>query len=120
MKQQPTNNTTPPPAEPAAVEKETAKRYAPWTEEEVENLERRQEAWLHPYTCTCGYSLIPTTKGWECEECCHKQDWCLEWDAKGEWPENPLVTLAREQQDMPAELSQALDEHMDELTDPPS
>ena len=32
---------------------------------------------MHPYTCTCGMDLIPTTNGWICDKCEYTQDWCL-------------------------------------------
>jgi hypothetical protein len=51
---------------------------APWTTEQVEILERRQENdTTHPYTCVCGHSLLPSKKGWYCEECPHTQNWCF-------------------------------------------
>lgn len=55
---------------------------APWTFEQVEALELRQEATcFHPYTCHCGESLIPSIRGWEGESCACKQDWCHATDA---------------------------------------
>ena len=57
---------------------------APWTDEEIANLERRQEQdHLHPYTCACGESLIPTRDGWECDVCSYTQTWCHAADADG-------------------------------------
>ena len=53
------------------------KLMAPWPDEVIEHLDRHQaNPKLHPYTCECGHSLIPTKDGWECEECSYTQDWC--------------------------------------------
>jgi hypothetical protein len=70
-------------------------KTAPWTKEEVKNLEARQEI-LHPYTCVCGdhIALVPTINGWKCPKGCgYKQSWAhkddlngvtLEWELKWE------------------------------------
>jgi len=61
--------------------------YAPWTDEQVAALERRQDNdMLHEYTCNCGHQLIPSTNGWWCEECPYTQNWCHKSDA--EYPKN--------------------------------
>ena len=50
---------------------------APWTDEQVETLQKWQEDdTKHPYTCICGESLTPYNSGWKCEYCGHTQDWC--------------------------------------------
>jgi hypothetical protein len=55
---------------------------APWTEDQVEWLENWQENDnYHPYTCVCGYSLQPSSKGWYCEYCDYKQNWCHDFSA---------------------------------------
>ena len=54
----------------------TNKVTAPWTPEQVEALERRQnDPYQHPYTCECGESLEPWLDGWSCD-CGYTQDWC--------------------------------------------
>lgn len=54
-------------------------RKAPWTEKEVENLNKGQQSGLfHPYTCgSCGANLEATTGGWICSEstCAYTQNW---------------------------------------------
>ncbi len=55
------------------------KIYVPWTEKQIDALEKYQEnQYVHPYTCLCGYSLVPTVDGWECEECSYTQEWFYE------------------------------------------
>lgn len=58
---------------------------APWTEEQVRNLNKYQVIGLfHPYTCggkkdgkDCRADLIATKDGWICPEGCgYTQDWC--------------------------------------------
>lgn len=57
--------------------------YAPWTDEQVRNLNAWQIApSVHPYTCANtalvhddGGVLIATTKGWRCPECDYTQEW---------------------------------------------
>lgn len=54
---------------------------APWTDEQVAALELRQDnEMLHEYTCECGHQLIPSNKGWWCEECPYTQDWAHAYD----------------------------------------
>ncbi len=53
---------------------------APWTQEQIDNLNRRQQREdLHPYTCGIDSShpwLVATTKGWVCITLCgYTQDW---------------------------------------------
>jgi hypothetical protein len=69
-------------------EADDAMSTAPWTPEEVRNLEAWQASpRFHPYTCTyCrdadGYPLqdehrlVPTTNGWRCPTCNMRQNWC--------------------------------------------
>lgn len=70
---------------------------APWTEEQVANLRRYQEAgWVHPYTCTCGVDLEPTAGGWRCPGGCgYEQDWALRELAENGPPENPFPAFYR-------------------------
>lgn len=52
-------------------------KEAPWTTEDVLALQLyQQEERFHPYTCECKAKLIPTIRGWECQFCDYKQDWC--------------------------------------------
>lgn len=55
---------------------------APWTEEQVANLNTYQESGIfHPYTCgkdSRHRDLVATTDGWVCLDCDYKQDWCHE------------------------------------------
>ena len=59
------------------IEYEADLLYAPWTDEQVEALQKWQEDdTKHPYTCVCGESLAPYNSGWKCEYCGHTQNWC--------------------------------------------
>lgn len=52
--------------------------FAPWTTEEVTNLNRRQKCdILHEYSCKCGAPLTATTMGWVCDSCNYTQKWCI-------------------------------------------
>lgn len=62
---------------------------APWSREQLRNLEARQQREdTHDYTCPkCHKELIPTPGGWACDglvaqdqTCDYTQDWCLEVD----------------------------------------
>lgn len=69
---------------------EAAMGFAPWTDEEVANLEAWQRSSrVHPYTCgRCrdadtgerplrdDHLLVPTVDGWRCPTCDCRQDWC--------------------------------------------
>ena len=56
----------------------TDKVYAPWSEEQIDALEKWQmDDTKHPYTCICGESLMPYKDGWICDECGHKQNWYI-------------------------------------------
>ncbi len=53
---------------------------APWTQEQVDNLNSRQQRKdLHPYTCGIDSShpwLVATTSGWKCAPTCgYTQYW---------------------------------------------
>ena len=57
-------------------------RYAPWTADEVANLNRYQR-WgrMHPFTCPNDHpmrTLLATPEGWVCLGCTYKQDWAHE------------------------------------------
>jgi hypothetical protein len=60
---------------------------APWTEEQVENLNKRQERHdIHPYTCGrdgCGGVLVATEDGWVCPNCDYNQKWAHSVDGEG-------------------------------------
>jgi ABC-type lipoprotein export system ATPase subunit len=53
--------------------------HAPWTDEEVENLNKYQAAGVfHPFTCPHHSQqdvLVATHEGWVCSHCDYKQDW---------------------------------------------
>lgn len=55
---------------------------APWTTEQVEQLNRYQKGhYMHPYTCggeECRQDLIATADGWVCPSCEYRQDWAHE------------------------------------------
>ncbi len=64
---------------------------APWTEEQVETLQKYQEnSCVHPYTCECGELLVPTTDEWECEVCSYTQNWFWEYSLEIADHECPL------------------------------
>jgi hypothetical protein len=62
--------------------------WAPWTDDEVENLWLRQGV-LHPYTCN-GFdgivheavNLVPKRDGWHCPRCTFTQAWAHTIDVK--------------------------------------
>lgn len=59
---------------------------APWTEEQIKNLQKRQNNMLmHPYTCgNCSDTpLIPTKDGWICKKCDYTQNWAHKSDVDG-------------------------------------
>jgi len=57
--------------------------YAPWTDEEVANLENWQKIGIvHPYTCVCGKILKPYRYGWHCNSCNYIQRWCHDFSLK--------------------------------------
>lgn len=57
---------------------------APFTDEQVKNLNEFQACGFHEFTCgsadhtqeTCGV-LIATTDGWHCPNCDYTQDWAF-------------------------------------------
>jgi len=55
---------------------------APWTKEQVENLNRFQKfEYTHPFTCGnngCGDELVAHEEGWKCPSCDYTQDWAHE------------------------------------------
>ena len=58
-------------------------RFAPWSQEEVELLNKMQHMdTMHPYTCGnrhCSHqgsaALVATRIGWTCDYCDYRQDW---------------------------------------------
>jgi hypothetical protein len=72
---------------------------APWTQEEVDALNRyQQERWMHPFTCGSGRRtdkdhldgegiLLATLDGWICPFCDYRQNWAHEFMFQGppEW-----------------------------------
>jgi hypothetical protein len=78
--------------------------YAPWSEDQVRNLEEWQATpWVHPYTCAdCRdadpdveeeHLLVPTVDGWTCPSCPRRQGWCLALMLDGPWPDPLSVAL---------------------------
>lgn len=65
---------------------------APWTPEQVSNLNKWQHCgFTHSYTCggngdTCRAVLEATPDGWICAYCDYTQDFCLEAQANNEPP----------------------------------
>lgn len=62
---------------------------APWTAEEVANLNEFQNAgYMHPFTCgseDCRAVLVATPEGWTCPAGCgYTQDWAHDFMANGE------------------------------------
>ncbi len=65
---------------------------APWTPEQVEQLNKWQEAgYVHPFTCgnddctrSNGKELVATIDGWTCPSCSYKQDWAHDFMADPE------------------------------------
>lgn len=59
--------------------------HAPWTAEQVNNLEQRQQRHdMHPYTCKCGTTLLPQIKGWYCSlSGLIEQKWAHDHDVNG-------------------------------------
>lgn len=57
------------------------KIVAPWTDEEVELLNRWQQAgYVHEFTCPTHHSersrvLVAHNDGWHCPSCKYRQDW---------------------------------------------
>lgn len=73
---------------------------APWTEEQVINLNDYQKAGvMHPFTCANrgkdGHSLFSTlianTDGWNCPECDYTQNWAHDFMVDGVWREFTYV-----------------------------
>jgi hypothetical protein len=55
--------------------------YAPWTDEQVRNINAWQKSGkIHPFTCgVCRADLVATTQGWKCNtrNCNYAQTWAL-------------------------------------------
>ena len=66
---------------------------APWTDEQVANLNRWQNAGhVHEYTCpNDGLALIATNNGWRCPNCPYTQTWAYDATMAGP-PPNPFET----------------------------
>ena len=54
---------------------------APWTEDQVKNLNAWQQfPYWHPYTCgndSRHEDLVATKDGWICKNCDYRQDWAM-------------------------------------------
>ena len=86
-------------------------RKAPWTKDEVKQLEGRQTTG-HPYTCPehSNNALEPTTEGWVCPNCDYTQDWCHETDVTTttlDFYENTLDDGTRIQLNITEEMNSA-------------
>jgi len=67
---------------------------APWTDEQVENLNRWQQCgYVHPFTCANHHEgsrdLIARNDGWHCPTCPYTQTWAHESMMQGP-PPNPF------------------------------
>lgn len=79
------------------------KIIAPWTEPQVQALNRWQRAhFVHPFTCGGGHRkehpdgegvLIATRDGWICQWCKYTQDWA--WDFMFDRPIDPLAKVRK-------------------------
>ena len=62
---------------------------APWTDEQVKNLNDYQGAGVfHPFTCggtNCREDLVATPTGWVCPKCDYTQNWAHDFMLTGEW-----------------------------------
>lgn len=63
--------------------------YAPFTPEQIKNLNEYQAGPIHPFTCgskelNCNGVLIATEKGWMCPKCSYTQNWAHESMSNGE------------------------------------
>jgi hypothetical protein len=56
-----------------------AKIYASFDAVQVEQMNRCQKfGSVHPFTCTCGNTLLATEAGWRCNHCPdYRQDWAF-------------------------------------------
>ena len=60
---------------------------APWTEEQVKNLQEWQaSSTVHSFTCRQNslHQLVPTVRGWICPFCDYTQDWAHDFMVSGE------------------------------------
>lgn len=64
---------------------------APWSDEQVANLNRWQTVgYVHEYTCpNDGLALIARRDGWHCPGCIYTQTWAYDATMQGP-PPNPL------------------------------
>jgi len=63
--------------------------FAPWTDEQVQNLKEFQEFEpMHPFTCVCREKLIPTKDGWICSKCDYTQNYAYDFMVDGSCIEN--------------------------------
>jgi hypothetical protein len=72
---------------------------APWTDAQVENLNRWQQAGhVHPFTCPNDHAesrvLLAQNDGWHCPSCEYTQTWAHAMMALGP-PPDPLQGLRR-------------------------
>jgi hypothetical protein len=89
---------------------------APWNEDQVQSLNKFQEAGcFHPFTCggvvvikdkgppyreDCRCDLVATTEGWKCPNCSYTQDWCHEFMADWSWKRMTAYRLLNRSQKM--------------------
>ena len=59
--------------------KDNDKIEAPWTQEQVDALNRWQQAgFVHEFTCPSDHpdrTLLATPEGWACQQCTYRQNW---------------------------------------------
>jgi len=71
--------------------------YPPWTDDEVESLKKFQEkGYFHPFTCSCGKNLVPTSAGWVCSDDTYIQDWAYRFMTDWSWNVHPFEKLLNE------------------------
>jgi hypothetical protein len=81
------------------VRRGMARVHAPFSEQQIAALRRRQAAaWLIPYRCPADPAhgdgrLQITGDGLRCPDCDHLQDWAWSTDAAGDFPQNPIRGL---------------------------
>lgn len=72
------------------------RRFAPFTPEEVVNLNEYQETGcFHPFTCgtdSCRATLVATEAGWTCPACEYTQGWAHGFMSDGSWREHAAQT----------------------------
>lgn len=77
---------------------------APWTEQQVKNLnDYQRDGLMHDFTCgndSRHHSLVATVNGWVCKDCSYTQDWAhqfmCDWDSEKQIEKHPFYKAAKE------------------------